>query len=113
MLHAPLPRLRLAKLTQAHTLLQLVVHISIRNLRNEVLGLPSLVDDTVKLINLFERETFGFIDHKPDESNADEAEGAPDEEDLGLEVSTLLVDHVRGSIGDGPVEKPIAGIVSI
>lgn len=41
-------------------------------------------------------------------SNADEAESTPDEEDFALEICTLLVDHVRGSVSDGPVEEPVA-----
>jgi hypothetical protein len=108
MLHAPLPRLRLTKLTQAHTLLQFVVHISVRNLRNEVLGLPSLVDNTVKLIDLFKCETLGLVDHEPNECDANEAEGSPNKEDLGSEVGTLLIDHVGSGVCDSPVQEPVA-----
>jgi hypothetical protein len=108
MLHTPLPRLRLTKLIQAHTLLQLVIYISVRNLRNEALGLPCLVDNAVKLINLFERKTLSLVNHEPDESNADEAESSPDEENLGLEIGALFVDHVGSGVSDGPVEEPVA-----
>lgn len=44
--------------------------------------------------------------------NANQAESSPDEEDLATEVGTLLVDHVGGGVGDGPVEKPVRGLVS-
>jgi hypothetical protein len=113
MLHTPLSRLCLTKLIQAHTRLQLVIHISVRDLRNKALRLPSLIDDTVKLINLLESKTFGLVNHEPNESNADEAESSPDEEHLGLKIGALLVDHVGGGVGDGPVKKPVAGSASV
>lgn len=42
-------------------------------------------------------------------SNADEAEGAPDEEHLGLQVCVVRVHHVWGAVRNGPVEEPVAG----
>lgn len=33
----------------------------------------------------------------------------PDEEDSGLQIALVLVDHVRGRVGDGEVEEPVRG----
>lgn len=35
---------------------------------------PGFVDSAVELVDLFEREAFGFVDEEPDECDADEAE---------------------------------------
>lgn len=79
--------------------------------RHEALALPRLADLEVKLVDLLEGQTLGLVDHEVDEGDADEAEAAPDEEDLGLQVGVAgaLVDHVRGGVGDGPVEEPVGG----
>ena len=63
------------------------------------------------LIDLLQGQTLGLVNHEVDESDADEAEAAPDEEDLGLQVGVAgaLVDHVGGGVGDGPVEEPVGG----
>jgi hypothetical protein len=49
--------------------------------RTELLAFPSFADDAVQLVDLFEGEAFGLIDHEVDEGNTDEAAGAPDKED--------------------------------
>ena len=79
--------------------------------RHEALALPRLADLEVKLVDLLEGQTLGLVDHEVDEGDADEAEAAPDEEDLGLQVGVAraLVDHVGGGVGDGPVEEPVGG----
>lgn len=40
-------------------------------------------------------------------SNAYKAARSPYEEHLALEVRTILIDHVRCGVCDGPVEKPV------
>lgn len=50
----------------------------------ELLALPGLVHHLVQLIDLLERQALGLVDHEPDEEEANAAEGAPDEEHLGL-----------------------------
>jgi hypothetical protein len=77
--------------------------------RDEALALPRLADLAVELVDLLEGQALGLVDHEVDEGNADEAEAAPDEEDLGLQVGVAGagVDHVRCGVGDGPVEQPI------
>jgi hypothetical protein len=79
--------------------------------RYESLALPRLADLAVELVNLLQGQTLGLVDHGPDECDADEAEAAPHEEDLGLKVRVAgtVVDHVRGGVGDGPVEEPVGG----
>jgi hypothetical protein len=78
---------------------------------NKALALPRLADLEVELVDLLEGQTLGLVDHEVDEGDADEAEAAPDEEDLGLQVGVAgtLVDHVGGGVGDGPVEEPVGG----
>lgn len=86
-----------------------ILDLGVRDGRHESLGLPRLGDLGVELIDLLEREAFGLVDEEVDEGAADEAEAAPDEEDLGLQVGVAWagVDHVRGGVGDGPVEQPV------
>jgi len=86
-------------------------HLGVGDGRHEALGLPRLADLGVELVDLLEREALGLVDGEVDESATDEAEAAPDEEDFGLQVSVpgARVDHVRGGVGDGPVEQPVGG----
>jgi hypothetical protein len=67
-------------------------------------------DESVKLVNLLERQTLGLVDHGPDKEDADEAASAPNKENLGTKigVSGAVVDHVRCSISNGEVKKPVA-----
>ena len=51
-------------------------------------------------VDLLERETFGFGHEEVGVDEADGAEGAPDEEDLGPEVAFVLADHVGSDDGD-------------
>jgi hypothetical protein len=69
----------------------------------KILALPRLGYRTVELIDLLEGKAFSFIDHEVNECNADEAEGAPDEEDFGLQVGMRGVNHVRRAVSDGLV----------
>ena len=71
------------------------------------LAQPSLVDHFVQLVDLLERQAFGLVDHRPHKAEADEAERAPDEEHLGLQVGVFRVDHVRRRICDREVEDPV------
>lgn len=64
MLHAPLPRLLGPHFRKAHTPLRLVIDIRERDLRDKVLGLPRLADDTVEFVDLFEGQTLGLVDHE-------------------------------------------------
>ncbi|KXS99329.1 hypothetical protein AC578_6748 [Pseudocercospora eumusae] len=100
MRHALLPLTFLRHLTNAQIPVPSLMHIIDileRNLRPEFLALPRLADSSA----------FGLVDHEPDEHDADSAEGAPDEEDLGLEVCVLFVDHIWCCVGDGEVEEPV------
>jgi len=65
MLDAPLPGLRLADLVKSHALLGGVVNIDECDLGNKVLGFPCLVDGAVELVDLFESETLGLVNHEP------------------------------------------------
>ena len=47
-------------------------------------------------VDLLERETLGLRDKQVRVHEADGAEGAPDEEDLGAEVALVFADHVGG-----------------
>jgi hypothetical protein len=96
-----------ANISEAHTTLSLRVQVVVRNLGLEAAGLPRLLDGAVQLIDLFKSEALRFVDHEPHESDANEAEGAPDEEDLRLQVGALLVHHVGGGVSNGPVEQPV------
>jgi hypothetical protein len=70
-----------------------------------------ILDFSVKLIDLFESQALGFVDHKVDKRNAQEATGEPDEEYLGLQIGIAgpIVDQVWGGVGDGPIEEPVGG----
>jgi len=78
---------------------------------HKALALPRLVDLAVKLVDLLEGQTLSLVDHAPNECDADEAETAPHEEDLGLQVGVArtVVDHIRGGVSNRPVEKPVGG----
>lgn len=60
------------------------------------------------IFTLLERQALGLVNEEPDENCANRAEGAPDEEDLGLEVGVLLIYEVGGRVGNCEVQKPIA-----
>jgi hypothetical protein len=109
MLDAPLALLGGANLAERHAVVVLCVDVGEADLGHKLLALPGLVDDTVQLVDLLQRQALGLVDHEVDKGNAHEAEAAPHEEDLALEVGVLLVDHVGGGEGDGPVEEPVAG----
>ena len=47
-------------------------------------------------VDLFEGETLGFRDEEIGVQEAADAEGAPDEEDFGAEVTFVGIDHVGG-----------------
>ena len=79
--------------------------------RNPANRLPSTGNLSIKLINLLKRKTLSLVDAGVNEQSTDEAESTPDEEHLGLEigVSRSAVDHVRGGVGNSPVEQPVGG----
>jgi hypothetical protein len=108
-LDAPLALLGSANLAEGHALVVLCVDVGEADLGHKLLALPGLVDDAVQLVDLLEREALGLVDHEVDKGDAYEAEAAPDEEDLALEVGVLDIDHVGGCEGNGPVEEPVAG----
>jgi len=60
-------------------------------------------------VDLLERKALGLGHQEVGEENADDAEGAPHEEDLGRQVGILGVDQVRGDDGDDAVPEPVAG----
>jgi len=51
-------------------------------------------------IDLLESETLGLWHQHVGVDEAEEAERAPDEEDLGAKVGVICTDHVRGDDGD-------------
>lgn len=63
----------------------------------------------VHFVDLLYRQTLCLIDEEVDKEDADEAGGAPDEEDLGLKVSIsgTIVDEVWSRVSNGPVERPL------
>jgi hypothetical protein len=125
MLHASLPRLSGANLCKAHVPLCRVIDILERHLWDESLGLPRLVNHAVEFVDLFERETFGFVDHKPatrmsqlcvvrkvvlenlHKRDANEAKRSPDEEDFALQICAFLINHIRCRISNSPIQKPV------
>lgn len=60
-------------------------------------------------VDLFERKALGLGHQEVGEENADDAEGAPHEEDLGGQVGVLGIDQVRGDDGNDAVPEPVAG----
>ena len=60
-------------------------------------------------VDLFERKTLSLGHQEVGEENADDAEGAPHEEDLGGQVGVLGIDQVRGDDGDDAIPEPVAG----
>ena len=51
-------------------------------------------------VDLLEREALGLGDQDVGVDEAHDAEGTPDEEDLGAEVALVLVHHVGSDDGD-------------
>lgn len=97
--HAPLPPIR-------H-----VAHIAKVDRRHEARRLPRHGDFGVQLVDLLQRQALGLVDAAVDEDHADEAEPAPDEEHLGLQirVAGARIDHVRRRVRNRPVEQPVRG----
>jgi hypothetical protein len=61
------------------------------------------------LIDLFQRKTPSLGDQKVGENDAGRASGAPDKENLGFEVTILLVDHIRCDEADHEILCPVRG----
>lgn len=59
------------------------------------------------LVDLLERETLGLGDEEVGVDAGGRAKTAPHEEDVRLEVSLVLADHVRGDDGDDRVPQPV------
>ena len=104
--NTPLPLLHGYHLNNTHmaTAFAHLLDFHKRECRPKILALPRLGYRTVELIDLLERKAFSFIDHEVNEYNADEAEGAPDEEDFGLQVRMRGVNHVGRAVSDGLVD---------
>lgn len=62
-------------------------------------------------VNLLQGKTLGLRNKEEGVDEAKEAEGAPDEEDLGAEVGVtgLSSDHVWGDDGNDAVPEPVGG----
>jgi hypothetical protein len=60
-------------------------------------------------VDLLEGEAIGLGYEEVGVDEADGAEGAPDEEDLGAEVALVFADHVGGDDGDDAVPEPVGG----
>jgi hypothetical protein len=59
-------------------------------------------------VDLLQAQTLGFGDEEVGEEHAGGASGAPDEEDLGLEVALVLVHQVGGDEADDEVPEPVS-----
>lgn len=82
-----------------------------RSLRRPAYALARDMDFTIELVNLLEREAFGFIDHEIHKGNAYETAAEPDEEDLGLQVCVAgaVVYEVGRGVSNCPVKEPVGG----
>jgi len=60
-------------------------------------------------VDLLERKTLGLWDEEVGIDEAENAEGTPDEEDLGTKVGLILGHHVRGDDGNDAVPEPVGG----
>lgn len=102
--------LNLAQRFLANSLLRQGVSVEL-DAGDKFCRLPRAVHGLVQLIDLLERQALGLVDEEVDEEGAEEAAGAPDEEDFGAErgIAGAAVDHEGGGVGDGPVEEPVAG----
>ena len=127
--HALLPARLSLHLDQAHSSSVRVGFLDIleRHCRLEARALPGVGDLGVQLVDLFEGEAFGFVDHAPDEEDADEAAASPNKEDFGAEigVARVVIDQVgcrttndlisdgtlwdidENSLSYSPIEKPV------
>jgi hypothetical protein len=85
--------------------------LGVADRRNPANGVPSTGNLGIKLINLFERKTLGLINAGVNKHTTYKAEATPDEEHLRLEIGVTgaAVHHVRGSVGNSPVEQPVGG----
>jgi len=86
-----------------------VAHIGVVHRGHKARRLPGEAHLGVHLVDLLQGQVLGLVDAHVHEHGAHEAEAAPDEEDLGLQVRVARpgVDHVRRRVGDGPVEQPV------
>lgn len=82
-----------------------ILHLLEGNSGYEALGLPGLGDLAVELVDLFQGESLGLVDHEVNEYAADTAEPSPDPEDVGVDSGS----HVGCRICNGPVEQPVGG----
>ena len=104
--NTPLPLLHGYHLNNTHVATTAhLLHFRKRKCGPKVLALPRLGYRTVELIDLLERKAFSFIDHEVNECNADEAEGAPDEEDFRLQVGMRGINHVGRAVSDDLVDS--------
>jgi hypothetical protein len=94
--------LDIAVLNSLHDALLLLGHTHIggeSGVWNPLAGIAS-VGLLKHAVDLLEGETLRFWDEEVGVDEAGSAEGAPDEEDLGAEVTLVRADHVWGDDGD-------------
>lgn len=58
-------------------------------------------------VDLLKRKTLGLPNEEVGIDVANNTETTPDEEDLGLEITLVRADHIRGDDGDDTVPKPV------
>lgn len=66
---------------------------------------------TVEFIDLFERQVLGLVDEKVHEDHSDEAEAAPDPENVTFQVDVLArcIFQIGSDESENKVEEPIGG----
>lgn len=74
-------------------------------------ALACAADFVIQLVDLFQAESFGFINEEVHKGHADETGAEPDEEDLGLKIRVARseINQVGRCECDGPVEEPLHG----
>ena len=81
------------------------------NLRFPAIAVPGIPNLRIQAIYLLESESLRFIYEEVHEYNAEEAAGAPDEENFSPQASCTRggIHEIGGGKADGPVEDPVAG----
>ena len=88
-----------------------IAHFLERDRGHKADRLPRVRDLGVQLVHLLQREPLRLVDQGIDEEGADQTEATPEEKDFEPHVGVARpgLHHVRGRIGDRPVEEPIRG----
>lgn len=94
LLHAtqaqPSTELNLTMLLNTPLRLSLLPHLNRSTLWPPAHTIPSRRNLIIQLVDLFQSQPFGLVDHKIHKANADEAAPKPDKEDLGLQVRVAI-----------------------